>query len=119
MLAGEGSGQIAGRMGDKSQGIARPEILDASVGRWREVLGNPVRRWFAARYLRELGPDVCATFGVDMHATLRELRNLPSSAGGSFVDAVALTASFAAPRVAANLVRDLWRAPERPLVKLD
>lgn len=120
MLKVTGGGALAGRMGDKSPNSRREGVIEDSVGRWRGVLATPVRRWFARRYLRRLGPDVLRTFGVEADAIDAELVGLPVRWKRTGSDAVALASSFAATRLALAVTRDLWRTKRGlPSPKID
>ena len=107
-----------GEMGDKSENIHRREVVGSSIGSWREVLATPVRREFARRYIRRLGPDVLATFGSDLGELDGELRALPTHWERTLEDLACLAASFAAPAAAATVIRGQWRG-RFPMTKLD
>lgn len=120
MLRATGGSTLAGRMGDKSSNSERVGLVADSVGRWREVLATPLRRWFAGRYLRRLGPDVLRTCGMEMEDLDREVARLPVSWKHTGADAFALVSSFAATHLALAVTRDLWRTKRGlPIPKLD
>lgn len=120
MMQATGAGALAGRFGDKSPNSSRPGLVTDSVSRWRAVLATPLRRWFAARYLRRLGPDVLRTCGVELEELERELARLPVSWKHTVPDAFALAASFAATFLGLAVIRELWRTRRGlPIPKLD
>lgn len=120
MLEGGKGEVLTGRLGDKSVNSTRGDIVDSSVARWKRVLATPLRRAFARRYLRQLGPEILATFGQDMASLERELDALPVRWERTWSDAVALAGSFLGPAVLANVVRERWfTRRELPFTKLD
>lgn len=100
---------LSGQMGDKSDNIRRPEVVGYSVGRWRTTLANPVRREYARRYLRTLGPQVLETFGVDMAALEREMDQLPMHRKHVVTDIAALAGSHVGMLLMGSVFRDRWR----------
>lgn len=120
MLRATGGGALVGRMGDKSSNSARPGLVADSVGRWRQVLATPLRRWFASRYLHRLGPDVLRTCGVETELLDRELARLPVRWTRTGSDAVALASSFIAASLSVAVTRNLWQTRhDLPIPKLD
>lgn len=120
MLGEAGSAAIAGRMGDPTAQRSDTRISPDSVGRWRSCLGTPLRRWFARRYLRKLGPEVISAFGIDLDALDRELGAIPVRWRNTLPDILSLAASFLGPRLAATVVRDQWRRKgSLPVEKVD
>lgn len=120
MLTATAGGALKGRFGDKSSNIAREGLVADSVGRWRGVLATPLRRWFARRYLKRLGPDVLGTFGVEMRDADLELARLPVRWTRTVPDALALAATFAATSAALAVIRRLWQTKRGlPVPKLD
>lgn len=120
MLRATGSAALSGRMGDKSPNSTRTGVVADSIGRWREVLATPLRRWFAERYLGRLGPEVVRTCGVELAELNRELANLPVRWRHTAPDGFALAASFVATSSALAVSRDLWRRRGGlPIPKLD
>jgi len=120
MLRGDAGAAGAGRMGDKSANVAAPSVVQSSVDRWHEVLNTPVRRYFARRYLRRLGRETCATFGLDQSAALAELDGLEVRWDKLGADAGAMVLSFLGPLVASSALRDLWRRRGTlPIPKID
>jgi len=120
MLDGDAVAADSGRLGDKSANLSGSSVVQSSVNRWHEVLNTPVRRHFARRYLRRLGRETCATFGLDQAATLAELDRLKLRWDGVGADASALVLSFLGPLLASTTVRDLWRRRGTlPIPKID
>jgi len=120
MLKATATNALKGRMGDKSSNIAREGLVADSIGRWHDVLGTPLRRWFARRYMRRLGPDVLRTFGVELCDVEHELAGLPVRWEHTVKDALALAATFVATPAALAVSRRLWQTRRGlPIPKLD
>jgi len=120
MLRANGREALVGRLGDKSPNSERVDMVKDSVGRWHDVLATPIRRWFAHRYLRSLGPEVLRTFGIEMTERQREIAALKISWSHTASDVLALAASHAATSLALVVTRDLWRRRRGlPIPKLD
>lgn len=70
---------VPGRLGDPT-GVRRYHALSSEpTAKWREVLDNPVRRAWAARYLRWLGRERLQLMGYELDTLLAELDALPPS----------------------------------------
>lgn len=60
---------LSGRMGDPTGGMKQV----ASDDRWKAMYCNPLRRWWARRYLERIGRDGLAVMGYDIDALKSEL----------------------------------------------
>lgn len=120
MLLTTGAAALAGRLGDKSSNSERPGLVTDSLGRWRQVLATPLRRGFAGRYLRRLGPEVLRTCGPELEDLERELASLPVRWKHTVPDALALVSSFVAASLGLAVTRGRWRSRRGlPIPKLD
>jgi hypothetical protein len=110
--------KFAGRMGDPI-GVKRYEsVSTASLEKWRSFVSNRYRKAYIMRYLREMGPDVLATFGIDMNEMLAETIAIPAGLDGSLADALGMRRLRRAIRENARQVGPVWNRKNRrrPLV---
>ena len=78
--------QLHGRKGDHL-GSTRFQSLSAEpLEKWRGVINNPVRRAWARRYLRWIGPERLRQMGYELDELLDQLAQLDVSAGGGGED---------------------------------
>lgn len=69
--------RLTGRMGDK-QGVALYGGLSREpLTKWRDTLGNPLRKEAARRYLSWIGKERLRVMGYDAHVLAAELDELP------------------------------------------
>jgi Sulfotransferase family len=69
---------LNGRMGDPT-GVKRYSTLSAEPEqKWKETLGNPLRKEWCRRYLRFLGVERLATMGYDARQILADLDAQPT-----------------------------------------
>jgi hypothetical protein len=71
--------EMNGRMGDPTGSRQYSALSSEPEGKWRQTLVNPLRRQWARRYLRYLGPERLALMGYDQAALLQALDELPPS----------------------------------------
>lgn len=71
--------ELSGRMGDPTGRREYSTLSSEPEGKWRQTLANPLRRHWAQRYLRFLGPERLAVMGYDGRRMLAELKSLPPS----------------------------------------
>jgi hypothetical protein len=74
-----GGVRLDGRMGDHSGPNRYSTLSREPLERWRETLGNPVRKAWCRRYLRWLGRERLALMGYDLDELLAGLDSLPAS----------------------------------------
>lgn len=74
-----GEVRFEGRFGDPGQ-ARYAAVSTASLARWTEDLGSPVRVAWARRYLDWLGPARAAAMGYDLDALRRDLEAVETSA---------------------------------------
>lgn len=79
---------LAGRMGDPTGVAQYGEISVMPVEKWKQVLGNPVRKAWCRRYLRWIGKERLAVMGYDMNHLLDELEAAPATFRRTLSDAV-------------------------------
>jgi hypothetical protein len=112
--------ELRGRMGDPTGPKQYSALSSEPEGKWRETLANPLRREWARRYLRFLGPERIATMGYDQGAMLEELASLPLAFGSVLGDAGRTIADIAKEPIRVrtrrrrigepNVIRELLRA---------
>ena len=61
---------LSGRMGDPTGGMKQVTADD----RWKAMYCNPMRRWWARRYLNRIGRDGLAVMGYDIDTLKSELK---------------------------------------------
>jgi hypothetical protein len=90
------------KLGDKT-GIHRySEVSAASVESWKSAFASPIRKRWAAHYLRWLGDETLGALGYKRDALLGELRSAPVSlrqAASDLLDCHFRVLSLCAPRV--------------------
>ena len=85
--------KLDGKMGD-STGVNRYSNISAdSLGKWRNVLSNPLRKSWARRYLKWIGHSRLESMGYRMHDLLNELDS--ASIGSKFIVSDLLRMSYA------------------------
>ena len=70
---------LRGRMGDKSGIQSYETVRSAPLAKWPDVMGNPLRRAWAKRYVEWIGEARLATMGYSIAAIRAELRDTPQS----------------------------------------
>ncbi len=81
-LSGFAAVEVEGRMGDPTGRRAYSSLSSDPEGKWRAMLGNPVRREWCRRYLRFLGEERLAEMGYGLRQLTAELNELPASRDG-------------------------------------
>jgi hypothetical protein len=112
--------ELRGRMGDPTGRKQYSALSSEPEGKWRETLANPIRREWARRYLRFLGPERIATMGYDQGRMLAELDALPLTFDSVLGDAGRMVADLAKEPIRVrtrrrrirepNVIRELLRA---------
>jgi hypothetical protein len=86
--------QLAGRKGDHLGSARFKSLSTEPLEKWRLVINNPVRRAWARRYLRWIGPERLAQMGYDLDDLMAELGSLDVGAGGAGEDLVRIAVSM-------------------------
>ena len=104
---------LDGRMGDPPGLAGTGKISVTPIEKWKQVLGNPVRKVWCRRYLRWIGKDRLAMMGYDLDNLIEELELIPLSSRSAISDAsrmlLGVGFSFAEPYVIRDklsLIRD-------------
>lgn len=71
---------LPGRMGDQTGRKMYTTLSAAPTGKWKEVLGSPVRKHWCRRYLSWIGEDRLRLMGYDLQSLLNELDSVPARA---------------------------------------
>lgn len=98
-----GEVELNGRMGDPLAAEPGSVLSAESIDRWREVVANPVRKAWCARYLRWIGAERLAAMGYDLGRLLGELDAVKGSLSGSAADLRSLGGSLARELVRARV----------------
>ena len=77
ILSQFGNVRLAGTMGDPTGAQAYNTISADPLVKWHEAFSNPLRKWWARRYLRWLGEDRLHVMGYQMRDLLEELEAIP------------------------------------------
>jgi hypothetical protein len=78
LLQRVGQFRLKGRLGD-SAGQSYRDISREPLEKWKQVLANPLRKWWCRRYLRWIGKERLAVMGYDLDELLGELAAVPAS----------------------------------------
>ncbi len=65
-------------MGDKTGVSQYKKIDNRSIEVWKTTLNNPIRKWWARRYLRWLGEERLSAMGYNLGQIQAELRAVPT-----------------------------------------
>jgi len=79
--------EFKGRMGDPEGARSYDGVSTDSLAKWKRGLGNFYRKAYARRYVRFLGPDTLAAFGLEEGALLAEIDAIPTTYRGAVRDA--------------------------------
>ena len=88
ILSQFGNVRLAGTMGDPSGVHTYDTISIDPLVKWHDAFSNPLRKWWARRYLRWLGEDRLQVMGYQMHALLEELDAIPVSSRQVLADMI-------------------------------
>lgn len=80
--------RFSGVMGDKSGLKKYKSVSPGSLKRWVEVFDSYPRRWYAKRYLADLGNKLIGSMGYDSDDILRELESAPARVRIGLTDAM-------------------------------
>jgi hypothetical protein len=67
---------LSGRLGDPTGPKKYDSISTDSIDSWGNVLNNPLRRWWARRYIEWIGRDRLRAMGYDQHELLTQITAL-------------------------------------------
>lgn len=97
--------KLNGRMGDPT-GVKRYAKLSPEPRqKWKQTLGNPLRKEWCRRYLRFLGEERLSTMGYELEQLVAELDSQPLDLGCLIPDLGRLAADIAKEPVRAQLRR--------------
>jgi hypothetical protein len=71
--------RLEGRLGDPIGTRRYSTVSTEPVSKWKTTLANPIRRRWARRYLRWIGPTRLSTMGYDFDPLVRELDEIPTT----------------------------------------
>lgn len=80
-----GDVNLAGSMGDPKREAAE-EINSNSIHGWREVLSNPVRKWWSSNYIEWIGKDRLSVMGYELESLQTQLREHPTGLNNTLSD---------------------------------
>lgn len=79
MLANFSTVELQGRMGDPTGVREYKSISTRSLDKWKTTLNNPLRRHWARRYLKWIGPDRLSAMGYSLAELEQELNDAPTT----------------------------------------
>lgn len=88
---------IAGEMGDKVGYNNYMKISNEPLEKWRRTLRNPIRKYWAKRYLTWIGRERLGLMGYDMATLCTGLNDTPTSFKYLFSDVIRIIYSYAFP----------------------
>ncbi len=74
-----GAVRLEGQMGDQTGAHRYAAVSREPLDKWRATIDNPVRRAWAARWLRWIGRERLTLMGYDLDELLAALRSTPAS----------------------------------------
>jgi hypothetical protein len=79
LLQRAGRMRLQGRLGDSAGLSSYRDISREPLEKWKQVLANPLRKWWCRRYLRWIGRERLAVMGYELDGLLAELDAVPLS----------------------------------------
>lgn len=70
---------LGGALGDPTGRRLYKSLSTEPLGKWKRILGSPVRKSWCRRYLKWLGDERLGLMGYDLEELLRELDAIPST----------------------------------------
>ena len=83
---------LTGIMGDKSR-ITERQVDAKGLSRWKDQYRSMFRHWLARKYLESIAEDVFDDMGYPRRQLLKELEDIPRSAGLGMLDIIDYTRS--------------------------
>lgn len=78
--------RLGGRMGDPTGVQDYDSVSKAPLGKWKHTFVNPIRKYWARRYLAWLGPDRLSLMGYSYDSLIREIDDIPAGLKYFFSD---------------------------------
>jgi len=85
MLKDFSAQNIEGRMGDKSGVKDYSSISTEPLEKWKDVINNPVRKWYVKKYIKQIDTQVLSDQGYDKFALIKEIDGLKT---GRYFDSI-------------------------------
>jgi len=98
--------ELGGALGDKSGVAEYRDISTQPIGKWRQELANPLRKYWCRRYLDWIGRDRLAVMGYELADLQAELDALPGGHDRIFSDLLHLSFSPFYSLCEAGIMRD-------------
>lgn len=105
--------RLEGRLGDPTGTKRYADISQEPLDKWKRTLATPVRKWWAKRYLKWIGPDRMAVMGYDLQRSLDELDGLSTRGRRVVSDVVWLLYSLSHAVLEPKMFRDKIRQVAR------
>ena len=95
----------------------QPKINPRGLERWRETLGNPVRKAWCRRYLRWIGAERLRAMGYELDELLASVDSTPTRMRGTGADLLRIPYSMLYASLELDQVRNRLRAlRDRPAI---
>lgn len=105
--------RLEGSLGDPT-GIRQYDHISVQpLEKWKQVLNNPLRKWWARRYLCWIGADRLRMIGYDLDTLLADLAAVPTSMRFLASDSIKMVQGALHPWVEAPIWRAKWRDSDR------
>jgi len=65
-----------GRMGDKSGVKDYSSITTVPLEKWKNVVNNPVRKWYLKKHIKQIDPQILSEQGYDKFVLIKEIDGL-------------------------------------------
>lgn len=108
--------RLSGFMGDKKGDEKEDGISDNSIGAWKKTLCNPVRVYWAKKYLNWIGKERLKIMGYDIHQLCEELDNQPMSGRYMLSDVLAMLFGLVYVIVDFRIIHEKLKNPWRHVV---
>lgn len=113
MIEQFGDTEVTGEMGDPTGGEKYGSISTDSLTGWEATFANPLRRWWARRYLRWIGDERLDAMGYDRDELEEALERPPLGLEHLAGDLLHFPRAWLHPWVEPTLVRAKWGLRDR------
>lgn len=86
---------LSGTYGDKTGYSKKNNLNIDSINSWKNIINNPVRKFWCRRYLKWIGPRRLNEIGYPYHELVEELNNIPNHYTCIMSDLICLAINYA------------------------
>lgn len=105
---------VTGAMGDPTGDEKYSTVSTESLRGWEHSFSNPLRRWWARRYLRWIGRDRLEAMGYDRENMEERLEDVPTDLRRLGGDLLHFPRAWLHPWLEPTLLRSKWALRDRP-----